>query len=75
MLFRSRYGPFGIAKLIVIPPLAPNATRVVGAATLGEQMILSMQYPAGGQTERNQQIFAAACACLETIAAEQATEA
>ena len=71
----DRYGPFGIEKLVVIPSLAPNATRVVGAATLGEQMILSMQYPAGGQTERNQQIFAAACACLETIAAEQATEA
>lgn len=68
----DRYGSFGISKLVVIPPLAPNATRVVSAATLGQQMTLSMLYPIGGQAERNQQIFAAACACLETISGEQA---
>jgi hypothetical protein len=64
----DRYGPVGLSRLVVVPPLAPNATRVVGAVLLGDQLMLSMQHLAGGMAERNQQIFAAACASLDAIA-------
>lgn len=70
----ARYGPFGMSRLVVVPPLAANATRVVGSAMLGGQLMLSMQHLAGGLTERNQQIFDAACASLDEIANESAID-
>jgi len=53
----NKYGPYEIENLLVIPPLMPNVKRMIGAITLGDTMILSMQFLMGKEDKEMEATF------------------
>jgi len=64
---RQEYGCFRIDDFIFVPPLVTNAKRIIGVATLGDSMVLSLHVEDDAHTERQAQFFAKAVSFMENL--------
>lgn len=53
----TKYDAYEIDNLLFVPPLVPNAKRMIGVATLGDTMILSMQFLKGKENREMKGTF------------------
>lgn len=65
----SVYGAYQLKEFIFAPPLVPNAKRLFGAATLGEEGVLNLTMTAGKEDFlREEAFFRQAAAILKGMA-------
>ncbi len=51
------YGKYGINTIRFVPPLVPNAKRIIGIETIGEQMSVTLQYEKNETAQEKQEEF------------------
>lgn len=61
------YGRFRIEELTFVPPIIPNNFRVIGIATIGEQVSITMNAIDDGNSEFEKQFFMEAIKKLKNI--------
>lgn len=54
---KQAYGAYQVTEFIFVPPLVLNAKRIIGVASLGEQMVFSLQINVNEEAEKNDAFF------------------
>lgn len=63
----EEYGQYDISNLAFIAPIIPNARRVIGIATLGEEICITMHVMDDEDVEKEKKFFAKAIQTLKSI--------
>ncbi|MDF2987151.1 MAG: condensation domain protein, partial [Eubacterium sp.] len=61
------YGRYNIESITFVPPLVPNAKRIIGVVTAGDRMTVAMQVEDGGNIDNEERIFTQAVRELNCI--------
>lgn len=61
----GQYGDISLHRIVFVPPLVPNAKRILGIVTIGNRMVVTMQY--GKDYNENQLIFEKTFKLLSSI--------
>lgn len=63
----ENYGGYNIESIILVPPLVPNAKRIIGVVTVGDRMTVAMQVEDGENIGNEERIFNQAVKDLNSI--------
>jgi hypothetical protein len=53
----TKFGTFEIIDFVFVPPLVLNAKRIIGVASIGKKMVLSLHLNNDAEAEENRKFF------------------